>query len=194
MPDRIYVPYVAGRKVSVTLTHVYTAQMWNFTAAAWQAFASGSAAQFALALTDASGIGQYSGVFPAIGAPADVFLAPYDVAGAAWATTDIPIGGAQVAYDGFDLVTPLTGQVYLEGQVTDANPRPDSFLGNTSLSSVDQFYSSPNGRMKLCFVEGALRGLNRQVVDYIGATRKLTVKAFPVAPANGDCFYLIAGN
>ena len=194
MSDKILVPYVIGRSVWATMTDANTGQMWNVSSGAWATFAPGSASAFALLLTDANGIGVYSADSPITGNPANICITAYDVAGASWVIGDTPIGGAQVSWSGFDLMTPLTGSVYVEGRVTDASPLADQFIGNAELSSVDDFYCGPDGKMKLVFTEGVLKGLNRQVIDYVGATRKLIVKAFPVAPSNGDCFYLMAGN
>lgn len=67
------------------------------------------------------------------------------------------------------------------GSVNDASATTTSFVGDSGLSSSDDFY---NGSV-LVFTSGTLKGLARRVTDYVGSTRTFTLSpALPAAPAN----------
>lgn len=75
----------------------------------------------------------------------------------------------------------------LDGTVTatvnDAAATTTSFV-TTLTSAVDDFY---NGRI-ITFNTGALAGQQREITDYVGATKTVTVAALTSAPANGVAF------
>lgn len=77
------------------------------------------------------------------------------------------------------------GQV--NGSVNDASPTTTDFDGDSGLSSTNDFYNEAF----LMFVTGTLAGIARQITDYVGSSRNLTVDAFPSAPSNGDEFVII---
>jgi hypothetical protein len=80
------------------------------------------------------------------------------------------------------------GIVTDESTVNDATPTDTSFI--TALSSaVDDFY---NDKI-FVFIDGALQGQSRIIVDYDGTTKTVTFdEAFTSAPANGDGFIILA--
>lgn len=75
----------------------------------------------------------------------------------------------------------------LDGTVTatvnDAGATTTAFI-TTLTSAVDDFY---NGRI-ITFNTGALAGQQREITDYVGATKTVTVAALTSAPANGVAF------
>lgn len=73
------------------------------------------------------------------------------------------------------------------GSVNDAGASTTVFIGDSSLSAVDDFY---NGSV-LVFTSGTMR-IARRITDYTGATKTFTFgTAFPAAPANGVTFDII---
>lgn len=74
------------------------------------------------------------------------------------------------------------------GSVNDAGATTTGFIGDNSLSSVDDFYND----MALVFTSGALANQSRRVDDYTGATRTFSFSsAFTSAPANGSSFVVL---
>jgi len=85
--------------------------------------------------------------------------------------------------------------VSVNGFVNDSSIDGTEFDGNSSLSSIDDFY---NGSV-LVFTTGELKGIARKVSDYIGLNRTFRFlggagaadSAFPVAPSDQDKFRII---
>ncbi len=76
----------------------------------------------------------------------------------------------------------------IDGNVNDASATTTVFIGNSGLSSSNDFYN----RLVLVFTNGTLKGVGRRVSDYVGSTRSFTFGVpFPVAPTNGDLFSII---
>jgi hypothetical protein len=70
----------------------------------------------------------------------------------------------------------------------DTPPTASSFDASAGLSATDGFYV---GSM-LSFTSGALAGNSSEIVDYVGATRAITVDpVFTAAPAAGDEFMIV---
>lgn len=69
------------------------------------------------------------------------------------------------------------------GSVNDASATTTSFVTDLG-SAVNDFY---NGRI-ITFKSGALAGQQREITDYVGATKTVTVAALTSAPANGVLF------
>ena len=78
------------------------------------------------------------------------------------------------------------------GSVNDGSATATSFVGNSELSSSDDFYGNSGGGSVLQFTSGALKGIARVITGYTGATRTFTfTEAFPTAPANTDEFVIL---
>jgi len=76
----------------------------------------------------------------------------------------------------------------IQSTVNDASATTTSFIGASGLSSANDFY---NGSV-IAFRSGALAGIARQITDYVGATRTITVSpALPAAPANSVSFVIL---
>lgn len=74
------------------------------------------------------------------------------------------------------------------GAVNDAGATTTVFIGDSSLSTTDDFY---NGAL-LIFVTGTLAGVAEKINDYVGSTRSITMDhAFPTAPSNTDQFVIL---
>ena len=72
------------------------------------------------------------------------------------------------------------------GFVNDTSATATSFVGDSSLSANDDAY---NGLI-LQFQSGAQAGQRTRITDYVGATKTFTVDALPLAPADGDLFFI----
>jgi hypothetical protein len=107
---------------------------------------------------------------------------------AEWDDVDVLIE----TYGGPSAAHPSIGvELGVEGSVDDATATETSWAAAAGLSATDDFY---NGTY-LVFTSGALAGLVREVVDYVGATRTVTVSpGFPSAPGDEDLFRLIGRN
>jgi hypothetical protein len=106
VPDTFLIPYAPNRAVAVTMSNPLGTDYWDFAAGGWTAFDAARAADFALSLSCAGRPPQeYAGQFPAAIAPGDYDFVAYDVAGAAWAVTDTPIGGGTISWDGTHIVS-----------------------------------------------------------------------------------------
>lgn len=82
----------------------------------------------------------------------------------------------------------LTKGGQVNGTVNDAAATTLDFDGDSSLSSTNDFYLD----CFILFVTGTLAGISRQISNYVGATRNITVAtALPSAPANGVEFVII---
>jgi len=78
--------------------------------------------------------------------------------------------------------------VDIRGSVDDASPTVSSFVAADGLAATDDIYN----RLWLVFTSGDLQGISRQVSDYVGSTRTITlVDALPAAPADEDRFIII---
>lgn len=83
----------------------------------------------------------------------------------------------------------------IDGSVNDAGPAAGDFDGDSGLSATDDFY---NGSI-LVFTSGSLKGIAREISDYVGSSRNLQFNGtgadadapFPSAPANGDRFKIL---
>lgn len=74
------------------------------------------------------------------------------------------------------------------GSVNDAAATTTSWIGDSGLSSTNDFYNN----QLLIFTSGALAGQAEKVLDYVGATRTFTMaNAFLSAPANGSKFVIL---
>lgn len=74
------------------------------------------------------------------------------------------------------------------GTVNDAAATTTVFIGDSGLSSSDDFY---NGCL-LVFTSGTNKGIAEKVSDYTGSTRTFTMaNAFPNAPANSTPFVIL---
>lgn len=90
----------------------------------------------------------------------------------------------------------LNTKPFIETSVSDLTPAVGDFTAAAGLSAVDDFY---NGS-RILFTSGALKGVERSVSDYTGATRTFAFTGvtgqndapWPSAPADGDTF-IIAG-
>lgn len=81
----------------------------------------------------------------------------------------------------------FTGAVGV-GTVNDAGATTTQFIGDSGLSSVDNYYVG----MALVFTSGALINQTRKVTSYAGATRTFGfTTAFTSAPANGSSFVVL---
>lgn len=79
----------------------------------------------------------------------------------------------------------------VEGFVNDLATTPLIFKGSSGLSSVDNFYCSTS-KSVLVFTGGPLKGIARKIVNYIGATRQITLAAaLPSAPPNISAFMIV---
>ena len=100
----------------------------------------------------------------------------------------------QVSDDYATVLAASGDRLGVASSVDDATVTPTTtvFAGQSAdLSAVDDLYSSGGG-MLVVFTSGDMRGVPRPVVDYVGATRAITVSpAFPAAPSDGDTFLLI---
>jgi len=68
------------------------------------------------------------------------------------------------------------------------SPTTSAFAGSSALSSSDDFYK----RSTLLFTSGALKGLDRKVTGYTGATRTFAfATVWPTAPSSSDTFRLV---
>lgn len=113
-----------------------------------------------------------------------------------WNTLVIDASGnvaADVVEISGDSVAADRAEAFFEGAVAaatvnDASATTTSFIGASSLSSVDDFYNN----MALTFTSGALANQTRKITDYVGATRTFTFStAFTSAPANGSSFVIL---
>lgn len=78
---------------------------------------------------------------------------------------------------------------FIPTSVSDASPTTSGWTCAAGLSAVDDFYNDA----QILFVTGALAGTPpKRVIDYDGDTLTITCSPFPVAPANGDQFAIIA--
>jgi hypothetical protein len=91
-----------------------------------------------------------------------------------------------------DLIDPVT----ISATVNDGSAAAGSFIGSAGLDgSHDDFYAG----CTLVFTSGSLQGIARKVSSYTSSTKTLHFsgatgdadQAFPMAPSNGDSFYLI---
>lgn len=87
-----------------------------------------------------------------------------------------------------DEVRDLMDESAIQGSVNDASATTTGFVGDSGLSSTNDFY---NGSV-LVFTSGTLKGLARKVSDYVGSTKTFTLSsALPSAPANGVTFFIV---
>ena len=77
-------------------------------------------------------------------------------------------------------------QQRVNGAVNDGAPSATSFITDLA-SAVDDFYNDAF----LLFIDGALAGQVRNVTDYVGSSKTITVDALTAAPANGDEFVIV---
>lgn len=97
---------------------------------------------------------------------------------------DERIGFCKVDWDGVG--RRIDPQSY--GKVDDGSAAAGGFVGNSGLSSSDDFYLD----QVLAFINGALAGSARRVAGYTGSTRTFAfAEAFPQAPADGDRFTVL---
>jgi hypothetical protein len=81
-----------------------------------------------------------------------------------------------------------TGAV-ISGSISDASPTTTDFDGDSSLSSVDDFYNS----MILVFTSGDLEGYVVRISDYTGSSKNIALAStLPATPGNGDTFCILA--
>ena len=74
------------------------------------------------------------------------------------------------------------------GSVNDAAATTTSWIGDSGLSAVNDFYN----KSLLIFTSGANEGIAEKIDDYVGATRTISMQnAFPSAPANTDTFVIL---
>lgn len=74
------------------------------------------------------------------------------------------------------------------GNVNDASATTTGFIGNSGLSSTNDFYNN----LVLQITSGTLAGVSRKITDYVGATRAFVfTEAFPSAPANSVTFNIL---
>ncbi len=90
-----------------------------------------------------------------------------------------------------DAATAL-GYLYKGGitmaEVDDAGATTTVFIGDASLSAIDDFYN----KALLVFVTGALAGEAEKIDDYVGATKSITMAhAFAAVPADTDQFVIL---
>lgn len=76
---------------------------------------------------------------------------------------------------------------FVSSSVDDSTPTTTAFNGASGLSATDDFYNNAT----MIFVTGTNATVMREITDYVGSSRLLTVGAFPASPANGDKFVII---
>lgn len=74
----------------------------------------------------------------------------------------------------------------ITGSVNDASATTTSFVTDLSRSDDDAYNDA-----FILFRTGALAGTVRQITDYVGSTKTVTVDALPSAPANGVEFVIV---
>lgn len=131
--------------------------------------------------------GYYSCNFPSVSA--DLYnITAHQRIGVTPAETDIIVASGTFYWDGTRQTNFIEHAGLIAGEVLDGSPTISSFSGDTSFSSVNDFYINS----VLAFTEGALRGIARRITGYVGATRTFSFAyAFPVPPANDDSFVII---
>ncbi len=78
--------------------------------------------------------------------------------------------------------------IFINGSVNDGSATTTGFIGDSTLSSTDDFYNNE----VLVFVSGTLKGLARKITDYTGSTKTFAFTvAFPSAPANSSLFQIL---
>jgi hypothetical protein len=103
------------------------------------------------------------------------------------------IGEVQDGLDAQGLTTARAANLdslkaFVMGVVDDVSATTTIFIGDASLSAVDDFY---NGNV-CAFTDGALKGQARRVLDYTGATKEFVLDgALTSAPADGVGFILL---
>jgi len=102
-----------------------------------------------------------------------------------------PVDNLENDYNGTGYAKPnsTVGPIdYKVGSVNDFSATTTSFVGNSGLSNIDDFY---NGSV-LAFTSGVLQGIAERISNYVGSTRTIQFDtALPIDPENGDNFIII---
>lgn len=100
--------------------------------------------------------------------------------------------GKRILCDTIVVRAPVT----IKATVNDGAPTAGSFIGSSGLDGThDDYYAG----CTLVFTTGSLQGIARKVSSYTSSTKTFHFtgltgdadQAFPIAPSNGDAFYLI---
>lgn len=182
-------------------------QIWNTATPGFEAITAANWTNYKLAAAEATGTGYYLASMP-VGLQAGTYdVVWYVQGGGSPATTDSPVSGGQLQWDGTKEI-PLSGVTVavnndktgyslstagmpvISGSVSSVTPGTTSFAGSAGLSSADGFYTGAY----LAFTSGALQGIARQVTGYTGSSKTFTfTNAFPASPAYNDSFDIIGG-
>lgn len=141
--------------------------------------------------TTAGSYGQHTGDAAMRGTDGANTSAPPPAAAVADAVWDEALSGHATAGSAGKALTDVDAaapDLAIDSSVDDASASTTQFVAAAGLSATDEFYVG----MVLVFTSGTLAKLTRPVVDYDGATRRITVSpALPVAPADTNTFLML---